>query len=75
MVKNMSANAEVGDMSLIFRLGRSPGVGNGSSLQYSCLETSHGQRSLAGYTAHGVAKSWTRLSTHAYTYQSISKKC
>ena len=30
--------------------GRSPGEGNGNPLQYSCLEKSHGQRSLAGYT-------------------------
>ena len=67
MVKNLSANAEVGDTSLTLGLGRSPGVGNGSSLQYSYLETSHGQRSWVGYTAHGVAKSWTRLSIHAYT--------
>ena len=28
--------------------GRSPGEGNGNPLQYSCLEKSHGQRSLAG---------------------------
>jgi len=30
--------------------GRSPGEGNGKPLQYSCLEKSHGQRSLAGYS-------------------------
>jgi len=29
--------------------GRSPGVGHGNPLQYSCLENSHGQRSLVGY--------------------------
>ena len=33
--------------------GRSPGVGNGNPLQYSCLEKSHGWRSLAGYTPRG----------------------
>jgi len=27
-----------GDLGLIPRLGRSPGEGNGSPLQYSCLE-------------------------------------
>ena len=37
-VKNMPANA--GDVSLICRLGRSPGEGNGNPLQYSCLEKS-----------------------------------
>ena len=31
-------------------LGKSPGEGNGNPLHYSCLEKSHGQRSLAGYT-------------------------
>ena len=32
------------------------GEGNGNPLQYSCLENSHEQRSLAGYTVHGVAR-------------------
>ena len=32
-------------------LGISPGEGNDKSLQYSCLEKSHGQRSLAGYSS------------------------
>ena len=48
MVKNPPANA--GDTSLISGLGSSPGGGNGNPLQYSCLENSHGQRSLAGYS-------------------------
>ena len=34
VVKNPPANA--GDMGLIPGLGRSPGVGNGNPLQYSC---------------------------------------
>ena len=36
VVKNLLANA--GDPGSIPGLGRSPGVGNGSPLQYSCLE-------------------------------------
>ena len=32
------------------------GEGNGNPLQYSFLENSHEQRSLAGYTVHGVAR-------------------
>ena len=32
---------------------RSLGEGNGNSLQYSCLENPHGQRSLAGYSLWG----------------------
>ena len=41
------------------------GEGNGNPLQYSCLEKSHGQKSLVGYIVHGVAKSRTRLSMYA----------
>ena len=36
MVKNLPAR--VGDLDSISGLGRSPGEGNGNSLQYSCLE-------------------------------------
>ena len=50
-VKNPSANA--GDADLIPGWGRSPGEGNGNSLQYSCLEKCHGQRNLAGYSPWG----------------------
>ena len=39
MVKNLPANAgDVRDMDSIPGSGRSPGEGNGNSLQYSCLE-------------------------------------
>ena len=38
------------DSGLIPGSGRSPGVENSNSLQYSCLENPHGQRSLAGYS-------------------------
>ena len=40
----------VGDLGLIPGLGRSPGGEQGNSLQYSCLESPLGQRSLAGYS-------------------------
>ena len=30
--------------------GRSPEEGHGNPLHYSCLENSHGQRSLVGYS-------------------------
>ena len=29
---------------------------------------SHGRRSLVGYTVHGVANSWTRLSDFTFTF-------
>ena len=49
MVKNLPANAEdTRDVDSIPGWERSPGEGHGNPLQYSCLETPHGQRSLAG---------------------------
>ena len=42
-----------GDLDLIPGSGRSPGEGNGNPLQYSCLEESHGQRNLGGYSPRG----------------------
>ena len=38
----------VGDLGSIPGLGRSSGGGHSNSLQYSCLENPHGQRSLVG---------------------------
>ena len=52
--------ANAGDIGSVAGLGTSLGEGNGNPLQYSCLEKSHGQRSL-WVTVHGVAKSQTRL--------------
>ena len=38
MVKNLPVNAgDARDVGLISGLGKSPGVGNGNPLQYSCL--------------------------------------
>ena len=48
-----------GDPSSIPGLGRSSREGNGSPLQYSCLEKSHGQRSLSGYSPWGHKESDT----------------
>ena len=58
MVKNHPANA--GDAGLIIGLGRSPGEGNGSRLQYSCLGNPM-DRGAWWATLHGAAKSQTRL--------------
>ena len=48
-------------------LGRSPEEGNGNPLQYSCVENSHRQRSLAAYRPWGHKESETteQLSTHS----------
>ena len=62
-VEGPAANAgNTGDASIL-GWGRSPGGGNGNSLQYSCLENPHGQRAAV----HGVTKSWTWLSTSTTT--------
>ena len=50
-----------GDLGLTPGLGRSPGEGSGSPLQYSCLENAMDGGAWWA-AAHGVAKSRTRLS-------------
>ena len=66
MVKNPPANA--GDTGSIPGLGRSPGDGNGSPLQYSCLGNPMDRRSLVGYSPWGRKESDTTegLSMHAH---------
>ena len=59
VVKNLPANA--GDLGSTPGLRRSPEEGNGNPLQYSCLENPM-DRGIWRATAHGVAKSQTRLS-------------
>ena len=51
------------DEGLIPGSGRSPRVGNGTPLHYSCLENSLG-RGAWWATVHGAVDSWTQLSTH-----------
>ena len=59
--KNPPAKSrDVRDTGSIPGSRRFPGGGNGNPLQYSCLEQSHEQRSLAVYN-HRVTKSWTWL--------------
>ena len=48
MVKESACN--VGGLGSIPRLRRSAGGGHGNPPQCSCLENSHGQKSLAGYS-------------------------
>ena len=63
VVKNLSAEAgDTGEVCSIPGLGRPPGEGNDNPLQDSCLENSM-DRGAWRATVHGVAKSWTRLST------------
>ena len=51
-------------------LRKSPGIGNGSPLQYSGLENST-DRGAWWATVYGVAKSQTRLGTHARTHTQL----
>ena len=53
-------------MGLILRSGRSPEVGNGNPLQYSCLENFMG-RGIWWATIDGVAESQTQLGVCAHT--------
>ena len=50
-----------GDLGSVPGSGRFPGEGNGNPLQYSGLENPM-DRGAWWATAHGVTKSWTRLS-------------
>ena len=59
VVKNPPTNAEdLGDFGSIPGWGRSPGVGNGNPLQYSCLENSM-DRGDWWAIIHGVTKKQT----------------
>ena len=50
MVKSLPASAgDIRDVGSIPGSRRSPGGGHGNTLQYSCLDDPHEQRSLAGY--------------------------
>ena len=59
VVKNPPANAgDTRDMGSIPESGRSPGIGSGNLLQYSCLENSI-DRGAWWAIVHGTAKKQT----------------
>ncbi|XP_060265516.1 coiled-coil domain-containing protein 25 isoform X2 [Ovis aries] len=63
VIKNPPANAgDTRDVGLIPGLGGSPGGRNSNPLQHSCLENPM-DRGAWQAAVHGVAKSWTQLST------------
>ena len=67
MGKNLLANAgDERDSGSIPGSERLPGGGNGSSLQYSCLENFMGRGAWQA-TTDGVTKSVTQPSMHAQT--------
>ena len=63
VLKNPPANE--GNLGSIPGSGRSPVEGNGNPLQYSCLGNPMNRGVWRG-SVHGVAKSWTWLSTHTH---------
>ena len=65
MGKNPPTNAR--DTGLIPESGGSPRVGNGNSLQYSCLGNPM-DRGAGWATVHGVAKSRARLSDFTFPF-------
>ena len=65
MVKNTGDTRDAGSIP---GLGRSPGVGNGDPLQYSCLENPMDSGAWRA-TVHGVAKSRTQVSDLAHTHK------
>ena len=74
MIKNLPANVgDITDTGLIPGSGRSPGEGNGNSLEYSCLKNFRGQ-SLASYSPWGrrVRHDWVTQHTHLYHFFSAS---
>ena len=58
---------DTGDTGSVSGSGRSPGEGNGTPLQYSCLENPMG-RGAWWAAVHGVAESWTRISDFTFTF-------
>ena len=64
VVKNLPASAgDIRDEGSIPASERSPGVGGGNLLQYSCREDSIEQGAWRAIV-HGFLKSWTQPSTH-----------
>ena len=67
VVKNLPSSAGIAfDVGSTPGLRRSPGVGNISPLQYSCLEN-YMERGALQATVHSITKSWTGVNTHACT--------
>ena len=60
-----------GDLHSTPGSGRTPGEGYGNPLQYSYLENSHEQRSLAGYSPWGLNESDTTEQLNTHTHNTV----
>ena len=70
MIKNPPANAgDIRDPGSVAGLGKSPGKGNDSPLQYSCLENPT-DRGAWQATVHQVTKSQTQPNDLAHMHKS-----
>ena len=71
--KESTCNA--GDLGSFRGLVRCPGEGHGNSLQYSCLENPHGQRSLASCSPQGHKESdMTERLNHNHDHHQLLPK-
>ena len=70
VIKNLPVNAgDTGDLGSIPGSGRSPGVGNGNPLQYSCLENSMDKGDWQATVCHvGVSESNVTKHAHIHTH-------
>ena len=67
MVENLPADArDAGDTVSVPESERCPGEGNDNPLRYSYLGNPMDREAWQA-TAHGIVRSWTRLSAHAVT--------
>ena len=68
VVKSLPASArDIRHAALILGLGRCPGEGPDNPLQYSCLESHIGQRSLVDYGPEGYIELDTTQATRTHT--------
>ena len=73
MGNNHPANAgDIRDVGLIPRLGRSPGVGNGNPLQYTCLENPMDRRDWRAIV-HTITELDTTEHAHTHTHYRVDK--
>ena len=73
VVKDAPANpGDLRELGLNPGSGRSPGGGNGNSLQYSCLENPMGRGT---WWVHRITKSWKRLKSHSTLVGNENKGC